>query len=158
MEDVMDFRIKGLDPKPFAPLFALSDDELAQRRALRKFSDSVPGFPCRITLADVAPGHEVLLLNYEHLPVDSPYRASHAIYVSGAAEACDVVNEIPQALRDRLLAIRAFDARGLMIDADIVEGREAAPLIGRLLKLDDAAYLHAHYARRGCYAARIERA
>jgi hypothetical protein len=158
MEAAMDFRIKGLDPRPFAPLFALSDAALAERRALRKTSDSKPGFPCRITLRDAEPGESVLLVNFEHLPVDSPYRASHAIYVSGAKAPCDVVNEIPQALHDRLLAIRAFDERGLMLDADIAEGREARPLIERLLALPDVSYLHAHYARRGCYAARIERA
>jgi hypothetical protein len=154
----MDFRIKGLAPQPFAPLFALDDTALAERRALRKTSDSKPGFPCRITLRDAEPGETVLLLNYEHLAVDSPYRASHAIYVSGAKQACDVVNEIPQALHDRLLAIRAFDERGIMLDADIAEGREARPLIERLLALPGSSYLHAHYARRGCYAARIERA
>ena len=154
----MDFRIKGLDPQPFAPLFALDERELAQRRALRKTSDSKPGFPCRITLCDADPGETVLLLNYEHLPVDSPYRASHAIYVSEAKQPFDEVNEIPPAFRERLLAIRAFDERGLMIDADIAEGRECVPLIERLLGQENVAYLHAHYARRGCYAGRIERA
>jgi hypothetical protein len=154
----MDFRIKGLDPAPFAPLFELSEAELAKHRALRKVSDHAPGFPCRVTLRDADPGETVLLLNYEHLPVDSPYRASHAIYVSEAKRAFDEVNEVPPAFRERLLAIRAFDARGLMIDADIAEGRECVPLIERLLGLEDVAYLHAHYARRGCYAGRIERA
>ncbi len=154
----MDFRIKGLDPGPFAPFFAMDDDELATRRAVRRVADQRPGFPCRVTLRDAEPGEPVILLNYEHLPVDSPYRASHAIYVSGAKEAYDAVNEIPQAFRERLLAIRAFDAAGLMIDADIVEGRDAAPLIERLLSLPAAAYLHAHYAKRGCYAGRVERA
>jgi hypothetical protein len=98
------------------------------------------------------------LLNYEHLPVDSPYRSRHAIYVSAAGEPFDGVNEIPPALRERLLAIRAFDDAGLMLDADIVEGRDAAPLIRRLLGVSRASYLHAHYAKRGCYAGRIERA
>ena len=154
----MDFRIRGLDPAPFAPLFAMDDETLAQRRAARRIADQQPGFPCRVTLADANPGEPVILLNYEHLPVDSPYRASHAIYVSGAAKAFDAVNEIPPAFRERLLAIRAFDAAGLMIDADIVEGREAVPLVVRLLSLPSAAYLHAHYAKRGCYAGRIERA
>src|SRR5207249_721729 len=97
----MNFRIRGLDPQPFAPLFALSDDELASRRALRKTSDQAPGFPCRVTLRDADPGTTVLLLNYEHLPVDSPYRASHAIYVTEATEAFDEVNTIPPAFRAR---------------------------------------------------------
>ena len=154
----MDFRIKGLDPKPFAPYFAMSDAELARKRGLRKISDQNPGFPCRVTLRDAEPGETVLLLNYEHLPVDSPYRSSHAIYVSAAAAPFDAVNEIPPAFRERPLAIRAFDANGLMVDADIVEGRESPALIERLLAIEGVSYLHAHYARRGCYAGRIERA
>jgi len=154
----MDFRIKGLDPAPFAPLFDLADEALAKRRAVRRVCDSRPGFPCRVTLRDASPGDSVLLLNYEHLPVDSPYRSSHAIYVSESSERFDAVNELPPVFLERLVAIRAFDANGNMVDADIVEGREARPLIERLLAPENVAYLHAHYAKRGCYAARIERA
>lgn len=155
----MDFRITGLQPAPFAHLFALTDDELARHRAVRRVCDEKPGFPCRVSLADAEPGEEVLLVNYEHLPVDSPYRASHAIYVRAAAKRpYDAVNEIPAALGSRLLALRAFDAGGLMIAADIVEGRESRPVIARFLENPEAAYLHAHFARRGCFAARIDRA
>lgn len=155
----MDFRIRGLDPQRFSRLFQLDEPELARERALRVMADSKPGFPCRVALADAEPGDQVLLLNYEHLPVESPYRASHAIYVSaGARQAFDGVNVVPQALRDRLLSLRAFDGRGMMVDADIVEGREAEGLIEKLLLRPAVDYLHAHFARRGCYAARIERA
>jgi hypothetical protein len=45
-----------------------------------------------------------------------------------------------------------------MRDADVVDGKELKPLIERFLSNEDVAYLHAHFARRGCYAARIERA
>lgn len=155
----MDFRIAGLSPVPFAHLAALPDAELARHRALRRICDGKPGFPCRVSLEDAEPGERVLLLNYEHLPVDSPYRASHAIYVrEGAREPFDRTNEIPPALRERLLAVRAFDANGLMVDAEIVEGREAEALVRRFLALEGVAYLHAHFARRGCFAARIDRA
>lgn len=154
----MHFRIKGLDPAPFARFFAMDAAQLAAERALRVVADSKPGFPCRVSLEDSEPGREVLLLNYEHLSVDSPYRASHAIYVSAGAAPFDRVDVVPQALRDRLLSLRAFDARGMMVDADIVEGTGVESLIGRLLARPDVDYLHAHYARRGCYAARIERA
>jgi hypothetical protein len=154
----MDFRITGLDPKPFEPLFAMNGEALARRRALRRVVDSQPGAPCRIALEDVPVGGEVILLNYEHLPVESPYRASHAIYVSAARRPFDAVNVVPQALRERLLSVRAFDAQGSMLDADIAEGTVVEPLIERLLGLPSVAYLHAHFARRGCFAARIERA
>ena len=77
----MDFRITGLDAGRFSHLFGLSDAELARHRALRQTCDEKPGFPCRVSLEDAEPGESVLLVNFEHLPVDSPYRASHAIYV-----------------------------------------------------------------------------
>jgi hypothetical protein len=68
------------------------------------------------------------------------------------------VDIVPDAMRRRLLSLRAFDAAGMMIDADIVDGLDAESLIDRLLADRRAAYLHAHYARRGCFAARIDRA
>jgi hypothetical protein len=155
----MDFRIAGLPVDRFTHLFGLSDGDLARHRALRRVCDEKPGFPCRVSLADAEPGEAVLLLNYEHLPVESPYRSSHAIYVREREhEAFDGVNEIPEALRTRLLAIRGFDAGGLMVAAEVVEGRAADPLIRRYLGNPGIDYLHAHFARRGCFAARIERA
>jgi hypothetical protein len=46
----------------------------------------------------------------------------------------------------------------MMIDADVVEGRAAAALFERFLENPAASYLHVHNAKRGCYAARVERA
>lgn len=81
----MSFRITGLSPEPFQPLFALSDAELAARGA-------------------------------------------------------------------------AFDRAGMMLDADVVDGPALEPLIARLLGDPRADCLHIHFARPGCYAARVERA
>jgi hypothetical protein len=114
--------------------------------------------PCRITLADAEPGETVLLLNHEHLPVDSPYRSRHAIYVREIADQTAVTRDaLPLALERRLLALRAFDRDDMMVEAEVIEGREARPLIEAWLADDRVAYLHAHYARRGCFAARIDR-
>lgn len=156
---VSSFRIRGLAPQPFQPLYGLSDAELQQRGVLRVAVTEPHTAPDRIELRDAEPGETVLLLNHEHLPVDSPYRSRHAIYVrEGATQAFDAVDTVPEVMRRRLLSLRAFDAAGMMLDADVVEGTQAEPLIQRLLALPEVAYLHAHYARRGCYAARIERA
>jgi hypothetical protein len=155
----MDFRIKGLDASPFLPLFGLADEELAARQVVRYRADAKPGFPDRVSLRDAEPGESVLLLHHTHHDAATPYRASHAIFVTEREQpAYDAVNQIPDALGARLLSLRAFDAAGMMIDADVVDGREAEPLIRRLLADARAAFLHAHFARRGCYAARIERA
>jgi len=155
----MDYRITGLDPREFVHLVPLDDAALARVRAVRRVCDSRPGFPCRVSLEDARPGERVLLVNYEHLPVDSPYRASHAIYVrEGATRPFDAVNELPEALATRLLSLRAIDAKGHIVDADLAEGDAIEPLIRRLLGNDQVAYVHAHFARRGCFAARIDRA
>lgn len=155
----MDFRIRGLEPGAFSTLHHLRDEELAAHHAVRRVADSKPGFPCRVTLEDAEPGERVLLLNYEHLPVETPYRSRHAIFVREAARRpYDATNAMAPALAGRLLALRAFDAQGSMVDAEIVEGAHAPGLIGKFFGDARVAYLHAHFARRGCFAARIDRA
>jgi len=154
----MTYRIPGLSPSLFQSLFGRSDIELARRGALRVAVDQPASAPCRITLDDASPGETVLLLNYEHLAVDTPYRSRHAIYVREAAQQASVYeDEVPPALSRRLLSLRGFDASDMMIDANVVEGAVAEGLIRRLLDDPRTAYIHAHFARRGCFAARIER-
>jgi hypothetical protein len=155
----MNFRITGLSAEPFQALFGLPDAELAMRGVRRLRVDAAPGYPDRISLSDAPVGDTVLLLNHLHQPVDGPYRASHAIFVrEGAAPAFDAVNTVPDSLRRRLLSLRAFSAAHEIVDADVVDGAEVEALIERLLAQPEVAYIQAHYARRGCYAARIERA
>lgn len=156
----MSFVVSGLPVETFRPLFGLSDEALAEHGALRRTVDAEIGYPCRITLQDRLPGETVLLLNYEHQPANTPYRARHAIYVSEqATETVTVVGEIPQCLAVRpAISLRAFDADGMMVDAEIAPGSALVPAIERLLGLGSVAYIHAHNAGRGCYAARIDRA
>lgn len=155
----MSFRIQGLDPAPFRHLNGLSDEELARFGAKRHVVDAKPGFPDRIEVRDLEVGETAILLNYEHQPADTPYRASHAIFVrEGATQTADVVDEIPEVLRLRTISLRAFNEAGEMVDADLAEGRDLAALIERFLANPEVAYLHAHYAKRGCYAALVTRA
>lgn len=155
----MNFRIRGLDAARFQPLYGLADAELAARGVRRIRADASPGFPDRVELRDAAVGEAVLLLNHVHQPADTPFRASHAIYVlEGAQRTYDTVNEVPTLLRSRLLSLRAFDAAGELLDADVVEGQHVEDLALRLLSPPQVDCVHIHYARPGCYAARIERA
>ena len=154
----MSFRITGLDPKPFRHLFGQPIEVLREHGAIRYLVDEKPGYPDRIELRDAEPGESVLLINHTHQPADNPYRASHAIFVlEGAGAAYDRIDEIPEVIRIRPISLRAFDAEDLMLDGDVVEGTRIEHLIERFLAAPRVAYLHAHYARRGCYAARIER-
>ena len=155
----MSFRIQGLPVAPFAELFGLSEEELTARGVVRRVADRSPGFPCRVSLQDAVPGENVLLLNYEHLPVASPYRSRHAIYVREyAKEYRPEVNEIPEVLGSRLLSVRAFDASGMMVDADVVAGMVVARLIEQQFANPTVAYLHLHNAKPGCFAAQAIRA
>jgi hypothetical protein len=155
----MDFRITGLSAEPFRPLFGLSDRQLAEHGARRYVAETKPGFPDRIELRDADPGERVILVNHTHQPADTPYRASHAIFVlEGAGETYDRVNEVPEVLRPRVISLRAFDAAHMIVEADLVKGEDIEASIGRLLGNTDVDYIHAHYATRGCYAARIARA
>jgi hypothetical protein len=154
----MSFRISALPKAPFSHLFPMSDDELTAHGAVRQTVTDNPGFPCRISLADAEIGEQIILVHYEHQSAATPFRASHAIYVRpGAEEARPDVGEVPQALRSRMLSLRAFDCAGMLIDADLTDGRELEPAVARLLADPAVAYLHAHFAKPGCYAARIDR-
>ena len=155
----MSFRICGLAANDFQHLYDLDETELAKHGAKRMRVDAHPGYPDRIELRDVAVGETVLLLNHTHQPADTPYRASHAIFVrEGATEAAVAIDAVPDALRHRTISLRAFDADHMMVDADLVEGRELAGLVEKFFGNPAVAYLQAHYAKRGCYAARVERA
>jgi hypothetical protein len=154
----MSFRVTGLDPEPFRHLFGLSEEALAAYGARRVPVDDSPGFPDRVELRDLDVGETALLLNFIHQPAATPYRSCHAIFVrEGAERRYDAVDEVPLAMRGRTISLRAFDPRGDMVDADLVEGREMTGLIERFLENPRVSYLHAHYAKRGCYAALITR-
>jgi hypothetical protein len=154
----MSFRITGLPADTFQHLFGLSDEELAQHRALRRTVDEANSFPCRVSLTDAAVGDEVLLVNYEHHPVDTPYRSNFAVYVREGEETYDAVDQVPEQLRRRMLAARGYDAEGMLVEADLVDGRALEGKIEALFAEPRIAYLQLHFAKPGCYAARVERA
>jgi hypothetical protein len=154
----MTFRITGLPAEDFAHLFALSDEELAEQGAVRRIADRrMPGYPCRISLTDSQSGDELLLVNYEHHPVSSPYRMRFAVYVRKGERTYDAIDEVPEQLRIRTLAVRAFNADAMMVGWELVDGHQLEAAIERLFSDPRAAYLHVHYAAPGCYAARVDR-
>jgi hypothetical protein len=111
-EVTMNFRIRGLEARQFDHLFTLSDAELAEHGAARRIADGPR--PCRISLSDANPGDELILVNYEHHAVSSPYRMRFAIYIRCGEETFDAIGEVPDQLRKHTLAVRGFDASGMM--------------------------------------------
>lgn len=152
----MSYRITGLDPRPFRPLFSLSDEELETRGMKRMTVTKKPSFPCRVSLVDREIGEDVILLNHVSHDVANPYRATHAIFVADAEQA-EFVDEVPPVFQTRVLSLRGFDSAGMMQDAVIMQPGEAEAGIRRLFDNPQVVAIHAHNAARGCFSAKIER-
>ena len=153
------FRLIGLDPQPFVSLFDLDDAALRARGVRLRVADADHGYPCRISLADAAAGEELLLLSYEHLAEDSPYRAAGPIYVRRDAQPRTLApGEVPPYVSDRQISLRGYSARHLMVDAQVCEGLDVAARIEAMFADPKIAYIHLHNARPGCYSCRAERA
>ena len=152
----MTYRIAGLDPKPFRPLFELSDEEL-EERGMKRMTVTSPTFPCRVSLMDRPIGEQVILLNHVSHDVANAYRASHAIFVADVEQA-EYVDDVPPVFEPRVLSLRGFDEDGMMAEALITQPGEADAGIRKLLENPAVVTIHAHNAARGCFAAKIERA
>jgi hypothetical protein len=155
----MSFQIRGLEADAFSHLFSLSEQKLAAIGAQRVHADKADAYPCRVSLTRVAVGEELLLLNHAHQSMaSSPYRASGPIFVSRAGRAGAYRNELAPILKDRLLSLRAYDADALIVDAEVGENGQVPDLIERFFANPEIVHIDAHFARRGCFGARIERA
>jgi len=152
----MTYRITGLDPAPYKPLFLLSDDELARRGIVRMTVTAKPSFPCRVSLIDRDIGESVLLINHVSHDASNPYRSSHAIFVANADRA-EFIDEVPPVFAGRVLSLRGFDADGMMADALLAQPGEADSAIRKLFDNLAVETIHAHNATRGCFSAKIER-
>lgn len=154
----MTYRISGLPMVPFAPLFDLDEATLAAHCAVRVTADADRGFPCRVSLVDARAGEELILVNHVSHDVATPYRAAHAIYVRAAArDVAPFIDATPPVFEGRALSLRGFDEAGMMRKARLAQPGEADGAIRALFADAGIAYIHAHNAAPGCYAARIDR-
>jgi hypothetical protein len=153
----MTYRITGLDPAPYKPLFGLTDEELAARGVVR-MTVTDPTFPCRVSLTDRAVGEKVLLVNHVSHDVANPYRASHAIFITETEqEPAEYVDRVPPVFEPRILSLRGFDKEGMMAEAILIQPGEADDGIRKLFANPEIETIHAHNATRGCFSAKIER-
>jgi hypothetical protein len=154
----MTYRIDGLEPSQFLPLFNLADDVLASRGIKRLVVSEPNSTPCRVSLEDAHVGEDVLLLPYQHLPGPTPYQSLGPIFVrKSAIAAARLVDTIPELQRRRHSSVRAYDEGGWMVDCDTVLGEELDGTLRRMLENERVAFLHVHNARPGCFAFRVDR-
>ena len=154
------FQVSGISPHLIDDFRKLSEKELQTRRVVRWIADRKPGFPCRVTLEDAEIGETVFLLNFEHLPGQSPYRSVGPIFVrESATHSYSRTIESPAVLRvqDRLFSMRAYDNKDMLVVAEVIKSAEIDQSIQRLLSDTRVAYIHVHNAGPGCYACRVDR-
>jgi hypothetical protein len=152
----MTYRIEGLAPEPFAPLFEMSDEALASCNARRAVAHG-PGYPCRISLEEAEAGEELMLLNHVSNDVETPFRASHAIFIRRGVERGAYVDMPPPLFDSRTLGLRGFDSTGMLRGALLALPGEADAKIRALFERPEIASIHAHNAALGCFLARAER-
>jgi hypothetical protein len=153
----MTYAITGLDSESFASLFALDAAALAARGARRVVANADRGFPCRISLDDARAGEELILLHHISHDVDTPYRSAYAIYVRQGVEAATYTDTTPPVFDGRPIALRAFDDANMLRTARLAGPGEADGAIRDLFTDDGVAYIDAHNAAHGCFAARVTR-
>ena len=154
----MTYRIKGLEPSQFAHLIALSDEQLARHGASRVTAPADRGFPCRISLDDAQAGETLILLHHVSHDVATPYRSAYAIYVRETADTPAVYHDrTPPVFEGRPLGLRGFGEDGNLRSALLALPGEADMRIRELLDDPTIAYIDAHNAAHGCFAARVER-
>jgi len=153
------FRLAGLDPAPFEPLFALPDEALRARGIRRVRADADAGFPCRVSLVDAGRDEELLLLPFRHHDVGSPYQAAGPIYVRRGALAAELApGEVPAYVTRRLMSLRAYDRDAMMVRAEVLEGAQVGARLHEWFADEAIAYVHLHNARPGCYSCAAVRA
>jgi hypothetical protein len=155
----MTFRIFGLGPDMYHHLIGKDEAVLLLYGAERHLVTLSHSAPCRICLDDANIGETVILVSHPHQTASTPYRQSGPIFIrENAPPVWDHVGQVPPALVRRTLSVRGYDARGNMIEADVVEGINVAQTLEGFLSNSLVEEVHIHFARRGCYAAKAVRA
>lgn len=118
------------------------------------------GAPCRRCLHDASPGEVVDLIAYDPFPSSSvtPYRGNGPIFVH--AHECPIFtgDTIPDTQLRRLLSLRAYDEKHMMVASDVIEGNQLEDAGKAMLADEQVMYINVHNAKPGCFAFKIERA
>jgi hypothetical protein len=155
----MTYKISGLQPSQFSHVIGQSDELLAAHNAVRVTAGADRGFPCRVSLEDAKAGETLILLHHVSHDVATPYRSAYAIFVRENIDQAAVYEDrTPPVFEGRPLGLRGFSADGNLRNALLALPGEADEKIRALLADPAIAYIDAHNAAHGCFAARVERA
>jgi hypothetical protein len=109
------------------------------------------GEPCRRCLRRAQPGEPLLLLPYDPFLTPSPYAGAGPVFVH---EACGEPGAGADQVRESTISVRAYDADAMLVTAEVMAGAQLGERAAALL--EDAAFLHVHFAGPGCFAFRVD--
>ena len=154
-----DLSIEGLDFNLFSKYFSMSDTDLEAAGAYLFVADKKSCYPCRVSLQDAEIGDTVLAIHYEHHPAQGPYRSGGPIFIRKDAKTAKLgPNEIPKMLRPRLLSIRGYSSKALMLEGDTVAGEEIESVLENQFRNSAVDYIHIHNAGAGCFNCEVKKA
>ncbi|MBI2511426.1 MAG: DUF1203 domain-containing protein [Opitutae bacterium] len=117
------------------------------------------GEPLRDQLRRAAPGERIILGGYQAVALPSEFAAIGPVFVSadGADAPPPIRDALPAGYFNRTFALRGYDALDRIAHSTLVEPERAPDEFAAMLARPGVAYLHAHFAGHGCFAARIDR-
>jgi hypothetical protein len=151
-----EFRAIGMDQATAIMLRAASHDAAGNEVITR-----TSGGPCRFTLTDHPVGSHMRLFSWAVPQPAGVYALCSPIFLSvDGGEAWDAPGVVPPVVAARPVALRAYDADGLLVypaNTLVLDGGHER-VIRDLLDRPDVAFLNCHTALAGCYLCRFERA
>jgi hypothetical protein len=151
-----DFRAIGMDDATATRLRAAMHDDAGNTVITMPSSGMAP---CRFTLTDHPAGSAMRLLNWAVPRPAGIYALASPIFLSiEAGQAWDAPGEVPPVVAARQVALRAYDAAGMMVYAAnrlVLDGGHA-DAIAAVLARPEVAFINCHTALAGCYLCRFE--
>lgn len=102
--------------------------------------------------------HGFRLVGIDHAPfealfvlTDEELRARHAVRRVARRRTLPP-GEVPPYVTRRLISVRAYDARHMLVAATVCDGTEVADEIVARFADSDVAYVHLHNAKQGCFS------
>jgi hypothetical protein len=152
----MSFVISPIPAQRLGAMRCNGTDDAGER--LEPFVADKDGAPLRCCLREARTGERLMLIAYRPAGTAGAYREMGPVFVH--ADLCGGYAErrtYPAGFRHRQQVLRAYDVKGRIVDALLVEGVHAEAAIEQLLARPDVATVHSRNVLYGCYMFVIDR-
>ncbi len=148
-------RCRGIPTEVAERVRTTMTDEFGNKLTVSENTTS--GNPCRHCVRLTLPGERMILFAYRPFDTRGPYAEIGPVFVH--AQACEAYDcrEFPADFLARPLTLRAYDAAGSIVHAEVAPPHGSSVVLGRLFAVESVEFVHARNPSWGCYDFRIER-